>query len=111
MTVTLEAVRQQLEARGLTAKITGLGGNVIGLVVETTGTAADQCVLVTIDDGRDGGEAGVSEVELSANYVTGTVGLTEDNGGRRLVLGTAPRLAEEIAGFVGTVSILGRDAL
>lgn len=110
-TLELEQIRAKLVLRGWPAQVSGLGGNVVGLVVDVPGVASDQCVLFTIDDGLSSGTVGLSECEVAANYHDGTVGLTEDNAGRRFVLGDVDRTTDQIVVFVRLVSELGGDVL
>lgn len=106
---SLDQLARLLRARGLTCKVSGLGGNVQGIVVEVPNVAADQCVLVTVDDGQaewnyDG------EVEVAANYWEGTTGLTLDNAGRRFRAASLDWTSGEVLGFVRFVSEMGGEA-
>lgn len=108
--MTLDQLVTMLRARGWACRTEWLGGNVHGIVVDVPGVPADQCVLVTVDDGQDEWTPGLGEVEVSANYHDGTVGLTEDNAGRRFVSATLDQTSGRVIEFVRFVSELGREA-
>jgi hypothetical protein len=109
-TVTIHELAAAVRAAGCECKVTGLGGNVLGLTVEVPKVPRDQCVLVTIDDGQAEGDTDVSEFEVAANYHEGTEGLTEDNAGFRLALPSAGYAAEHVRNFVEFVSRNGGDS-
>lgn len=108
--MTLDQLVTMLRARGESCRTEWLGGNVHGIVVDVPGVADDQCVIVTVDDGRDVWTAGLGEVEVSANYHQGTVGLDEDNAGRRFVSASLDQTSRDVISFARWVADAGREA-